>query len=220
MNKLDKIFEERLSDHSTTPTAAAWDRIEAGLSKKNSGIVWMRWAAVLVPATVVAALWLNKPVETPAIAQVPAKAEVQTSATIPAPAEQQETAVVAKPVKSEVTPRVATRQPQNPVIVNTAEPEPAALQPEAIAVEDVTIEPVEIVIEAPEKITEAQKPIVLVYTLESVVTPVPETEKPSTFERAVEFARTVKHSDPIGEFRVMKDELFALDLRKKSTKKN
>jgi hypothetical protein len=89
-----------------------------------------------------------------------------------------------------------------------------------MAIEDVTIEPVEMVIEAPEKTTEVQKPIVLVYTLERVGTPVPEAEKPSTFERAVEFARTVKHSDPIGEFRGMKDELFALDLRKKSTKKN
>lgn len=220
MNKLDKIFDERLSNHTTTPTAAAWDRIEAGLSKKNSGIAWMRWAAVLVPATVAAALWLNKPVETPTMAQVPAKVEVQPSVTVPAPTVTPMAEVVAKPIKSAMTATVVTPNHQHPTPSVTTEPELAALQPEAMAIEDVTIEPVEMVIEAPEKTTEVQKPIVLVYTLESVVTPVAEAEKPSTFERAVEFARTVKHSDPIGDFRGMKDELFALDLRKKSTKKN
>lgn len=220
MNKLDKIFDERLSDHSTTPTAAAWDRIEAGLSKKNSGIAWMRWAAVLIPATVVATLWLNKPVETPAIAQVSANVEVQPVATVPAPIVTPKSEVVAKPIKSAMTARVVTPKHQHPTPPVTTEPEPAALEPEAIAIDDVTIEPVAMAIEAPEKITEVQKPIVLVYTLESISTPVPEAAKPSTFKRAVEFARTVKHSDPIGEFRGMKDELFALDLRKKSTKKN
>lgn len=220
MNKLDKVFDGRFSDHSTAPSAAAWDRIEAGLSKKNSGIAWMRWAAVLVPATVAAALWLNKPVETATVAQVPANVEAQPGATTPTPARPQTDEAVVKPHQSPMTARVVTRKPQHRIPSITAEPEPVVLQPEVTAIEDVTIEPAPIAVETREIVTEVQKPIVLVYTLESVATPAAEAEKPSTFERAVELARTIKHSDPIGELRVMKDELFALDLRKKSTKKN
>ena len=51
MNKLDAIFKDKLSNHTMMPSAAAWDKLEAGLTKKNEGIAWMRWAAVLIGRT-------------------------------------------------------------------------------------------------------------------------------------------------------------------------
>lgn len=86
--------------------------------------------------------------------------------------------------------------------------------------EEITIEPVVLEAETVAAKTEAPKPIVLVYTLESVASPGDAARKETSLERVVEFARTVKHSDPVGDIRGLKDELFAFDFRKKQTKKN
>lgn len=84
--------------------------------------------------------------------------------------------------------------------------------------EDLTIEP-QSPITIAETVAEPEtKPVVIVYTLETIASDA--AEKPSSLERVVEFARAVKHSDPISNLRGFKDELLALDLRKKSTKKN
>ena len=68
------------------------------------------------------------------------------------------------------------------------------------------------------------KPIVLVYTLDTVAPQAEEgasaVEKKSSIQRVVAFANDVKHSDPLSEFRGMKEELLAINLRKKTSKKN
>jgi hypothetical protein len=73
-------------------------------------------------------------------------------------------------------------------------------------------------------------PIVLTYTLETIEEKTAETkteatvavvdQKESSLKRAVKFARNVKNGDtPLIGLRGMKDELFARELKKKTTTK-
>lgn len=218
MNAIDRLFSEKLEGHKTTPSAETWQRVEAGLATKASQVSWLRWAAILVPASVAAAFWFSQPARTelaqqpvqptPAIQQNP---EVITPVTeIP---DRQQQPVARKNVKRKKTV-------SEPIAIPTPEPEvefvAAAQTPEAIPLEELSIEPVTPVIEPAAAEPEA-KTMVIVYTLDPVVT---EVDKPSSLQRVVDFARSVKHSDPIGDLRGLKDELLAFDLRKKSTKKN
>ncbi|MEJ0057568.1 MAG: hypothetical protein WDN75_19145 [Bacteroidota bacterium] len=65
MNKLDELFKEKLASHSITPSTGAWDKVEAGLSKKNKGIGWLRWAAVFLLGMLMAGLFLINNNEAP-----------------------------------------------------------------------------------------------------------------------------------------------------------
>lgn len=181
----------------------------------------MRWAAIVIPGTILGFIWLGQP--NPSGSQV---------ATVPASIAP---AVVATPntlqlpqptVEKEATPNKKERlhrkelTPEN-LQQRTQPQEKTASLPESVTpLEDVTIEP------APEATPLAAihetKPIVLVYTLEPIASRVvPQAEEKKTpLGRVVQFANTVKHSDPIADLRGMKDELLAIDLRKKSTKRN
>ena len=71
MNQLDELFSEKLSNHVLTPPTGAWSKIETKLSKKNKGVVWLRWAAVLILGLMAATiLWTQN--ETP-VSQVAEK---------------------------------------------------------------------------------------------------------------------------------------------------
>lgn len=218
MNAIDRLFSEKLEGHITTPSDEAWQRVEAGMATKASAVSWLRWAAILVPASVAAAFWFSYPARTelaqqpvrttPAIQQTP---EVTTPVTeIPG---RQQPPVARKNVKRKKTV-------SEPIAIPTPEPEvefvAVALTPEAISLEEITIEPATPSIEPAAADPEA-KPMVIIYTLDPVVT---EVDKPSSLQRVVDFARSVRHSDPIGDLRGLKDELLAFDFRNKSTKKN
>lgn len=217
MNHVDQLFSEKLGGHSTTPSAGAWAKVEAGLSTGTNSLAWMRWAAVLIPAIAAASFLYNRSSETPALVAVQSPAPTTTQ---PVAVEPVKTAVPEPVVKTAVASKKVARKKSVVPAVPTPLPEPevVTILPETVALEDITIEPTEPVLSTAE-VTEAQQPIVLVYTLESTVTNAPE-DKPTSLERVVEFARTVKHSDPIGDLRGWKDELLAMDLRKKSTKRN
>lgn len=221
MNKLDSVFKEKLADHTVAPTAAAWGRIETGLLKKNNPVRWMRWAAILVPGTILGFLWLSKP--EPSVQQVtkaPTSEAPTTVASTNSPNIQQAIEVsqpIAK-MKKRIRQKESTRLAQQPV----AEPQAlTASFPESITSGDgMIIEPT--LAEAPVDVVNQSKPLVLVFTLEPIASlPSPQfEEKKTSLMRVVDFAKIVKHSDPLGDLRIMKDEFLAIDLRKKSTKKN
>jgi hypothetical protein len=214
MKDIDRLFGETLADHVTSPSAGLWERVEANLPQSRPNYAWMRWAAVLVPAVVAAGIWVSVRPETP---------QPVASQTI-APVLQPVESIDSKPV-SEAVPVAQTRTRKKspaadmvaaaPITVATP---PTAVE-ETVTFDDITLEPV-VLEEEVAVIAEAPKPLVVVYTLESVVTKTPDGADRKTIDRVVDFARTVKHSDPIGDIRGLKDELFALDLRKKQSKKN
>lgn len=221
MNKLDRLFNERLSSHSITPSSVAWEQIEAGLSKKNSPLQWMRWAAILVPATLLGLLLLNKP-EPALVAEMP-KPAAQTISEIKQPTNSTQPVETSK-FKERKTQQVAhfkKAKASTDTQTNTGSTFITTSPVEIVTpLTEVTFEPALV---APVVASEEIKPIVLVYTLESVPANAlssAEEKRGSSLERVVEFAKTVKHSDPIGDLRGMKDELLAINLRKKITKKN
>lgn len=174
----------------------------------------MRWAAVLVPALVAAGLWMNtrpeapQPVATQIIAPAVQPVESVGQKATPAPSAIAQTS---PRKKSSLKTKVVTA----PIAVVTS----ASVVEETVVMDDIAIEPI-VLEEEVAAVAESPKPLVLVYTLETIATEAPDGADRTTLDRVVDFARTVKHSDPIGDIRGLKDELFALDLRKKQPKKN
>src|ERR1044071_355585 len=58
-NKLDKLFKEKLEEHSLQPTAQAWERVEAHLGKKNKMVLWVRVAAAVMLLGVLTFVGIN-----------------------------------------------------------------------------------------------------------------------------------------------------------------
>ena len=222
MSKLDKIFSDRLANHPVTPSSAAWGKLNSGLSKQNSALPLLRWAAVLVPILFLIGLGLlNKPVPSPTLVKNSLPIPPASSGNMVPPVKQPEPIASAvqkvkrnRPIliKEEKMPPVDEQQNEPVTMVETT-------TPEAIAMTTPSIEPV---VEIPAIIPQQTKPIVLEYTLATITSNNldEENRKSSSIQKVVEFTQTVKHSDPLSELRVMKEELLAIDFRKKSGKKN
>jgi hypothetical protein len=56
MNRIDELFKTKLANHQVAPSADAWQRVEAGLVKKNSAWVW-RLAAAFVLFGLLSGAW-------------------------------------------------------------------------------------------------------------------------------------------------------------------
>lgn len=57
----DKLFREKLEGFHKTAPSAAWNKIEAGLQKKNNKAIWLRVAAaVLLVAVATFLIWTNQ----------------------------------------------------------------------------------------------------------------------------------------------------------------
>lgn len=224
MSNLDKLFEKKLADHSITPSGSAWESLEAKLSKKNKPLIWMRWAAILLLGVLgLGTLWLKNQDTSP----------VLVKESIPSPAvekdlkPEQVTVAQHKPVsrskknaKIQLTPKTV-----QPVITPASEENEIEKEMnEPIVVAEVIHTPVTEI-----KIEETVRPMVIVYTLAPVS--VPDTEhvaeelivadkKDNSLKKMMKMASEVKNSEsPLGGFRDMKEELFAFDLKKKTTTK-
>lgn len=224
MNNVDRIFSEKLEGYTSAPPAGAWEKVEMVVSKRPATNQWLPIAigraAVLVPL-VIAAGWMLTRAENGNTETLTASAPVSA---VPAPV-----AVIhdAKTAPQPVAVRRKSVQPISPItptltpVAETIIAKPETSSPETIPIAIGTIEPAELVAEVIEPAppqTVDKEPMVITITLESIAQAPDADKKP--LEKVAEFAMAVKHSDPIGSLRTVKDELFALDLRKKSTKKN
>ncbi len=222
MNKLDELFQEKLTNHSVVPSPEAWQKIEAGLSKKTRPLIWLRWAAVfLLGGLLLSVLWLRSP-ETPSTIT-----ESRSVPESPRNDNQKQAFVEKKQMnRTQVKKRPARKKPaEHPMV----QQEPGK---EALAV----IDKAGVVMPASETVVvqtspaQTQVPIVLVYTLDSIepsaITPsalvatAGSDKKDSSLKRVLEFASTLKNSDsPLDNLRNAKEELFALDFKKKTNGK-
>ena len=227
MNKLDELFKEKLSEYTVAPSAGAWDKVETGLSKKNSTIAWLRWAAVfLLGGLLLGSLWLQRQDSSLPLSKVeesiPQKQETEIQkSTTPAVTEN----------KSATIKKIAGRRKAvnlNPANAFQASDEKAVAQKE----EEQSSIPPQVLetpsIEVAKVSTKASQGIVLTYTLgpveprlEEVADAATAEKKDKSLKRMVDFAWNVKNSEsPLSGIRVMKEDLFALDLKKKTTSKN
>lgn len=211
MNNIDHIFRDGLAEHTTAPTAGMWERVSSAIPSATPHHAWYRWAAVMIPVLAAAGLWIGRPASEPVVA-VKEIGPVQTPRVQPVEKESA-LASVATPSKRKAVHRAAAKKE-----VHVA-PTQATLQPEIASMEEITLEPVVLEAETVVAVEEPVKPMTIEFILEPVVTE-NAAPKENALTRVVGFAQAVKHSDPIADIRGLKDELFALDLRKKQPKKN
>jgi len=230
MNQLEELFNERLANHSTTPPAGVWEKVEANLTKKNNRIVWFKAAAVIAIAgsVVLTTLWVHSGEPTETLSdkkETPAAASQHSVAT----AQQDEKRGNERPAKNK---KRKTRTVTPPLAQHVAAGTEAVAEYKAEA---------QIAASEPEPVTETQteqkiasrSAMVLTYTLEPVMAIEPVdgakasdaqadgTKKDSSLGKVVQFAKNVKNGDSSFGLRVMKEDLFALELKKKApTKKH
>lgn len=217
MSKLDELFREKLISHSVTPPVAAWQRIEAGLSKQNRPVLWLRWAAVFLLGGLLLSVLLLRREEVPLTV---AEKKPLTQPDLKAPTQPDVTSQEPKVKRSAVKKNSPRLQAQPAVIMeeNMTREVAAVSQAEPNLTETVST----LAVAEPAKAA----PIVLIYTLEPVETAVATADvassekRDSSLKRVLEFASTVKNGDsPLDNLRNAKEELFALDFKKKTNSK-
>ena len=229
MNKLEELFKEKLSDYAIATPNKTWEKVEAGLSKKSKTIIWLRWAAIfLLGGLLLGSLWLQRQDNSSTLAKEnqPALSKDEVPIQKSAPPIFMEQKPVAKNARKRKGYKITPTSPLLQSVI-TSEKAPGMEAPSPAPAHHIEIP-------APE-ITKLPSPIshgiVLTYTLSPVELPIADAaaiveadttgKKDKSLKRMVDFARNVKNSDsPLSGIRDMKEDLFALELKKKTTSKN
>ena len=226
-NRLDELFKNKLSDHSLAPSVNAWDRVKDRLAKKNNKPLVLRIAAaaLLVGALTTTLLRLssNDPASnSPPSVSLGKNAESKISTERPAnPSPRsiavekkkraQQTVVKKKRERADENDRRAVIEDQNNVTLSImGAEEPNQPNDSSGTVSTTNSQPID------------EKPIVLVYRLESIgPNPVvdsasaPGPREMSGLLKAINFARDAKNGDVgLGNLRQAKDELFVFNFKK------
>jgi hypothetical protein len=221
-NPIDQLFNKKLGELQATPSAEAWTKVEAGLSKKNNKVILWRMAAVLVLFGLLTATWLyttETDQETQAISLTEANTESTSTGnelSIPVQAETEKKSLEQNEHKS--FNKLKTRSTK--VAVNTIT-EQAKEKEEVPLVIDQNIMVTETI-----SVTKAEKPIVIEFTLEAITTDTQQVaqaseEKNTGLKKIFDKALELKNGESdFGSLRDAKNELFALDFRKDKTKRN
>jgi hypothetical protein len=236
MSTLDEFFREKLTNHSQAAPAGTWEKVEAGLSKKNNGLVWLRWAAALAVGTfLLGVLWMQRD-GAPQIAQ-DQKVQPDQKPMVEKEFPQHPVAdVKIERRQKRIEKQDANdRQPKKVLAVPREElkQELVSGNEHSQVREEEVMEDIKPVTETSAAAEQKSRPIVLTYTLDPVITAsdakeenrdasvMAETDKKSKgLKRMIDLANEVKNSEsPLGELRLKKSELFALDLKRKPTSK-
>ncbi len=233
-NKVDKLFKEKLGAHSLPPSAQAWEKIEANLSKKNKAIVWFRVAAVIALAGAFTFGWVQWNGDTEVNESLVKKTDsVTTQQKVIQPqlahkepktnlSEQKKSARQKKSNPStkkektqEFVPEI--KKEENPLALITEEKVKEIVQPQ-----EVTTAPA-VAAKKSMKITFnlpalQSQPEVKTET-EVMVADAPE-EKKTTLQKAADVAHDIRSGDVLGSLREAKNDLFALEFKKDKSKKN
>lgn len=219
MNNTDRLFKEKLAEHSLTPRPQAWEKLEGQLSKKNKSILWMRLAAAVAVVGLLTFVILNRQTTTTNELATTTPAVTKPEVKMTAPVESKNT----EPEKQEQKVVRSKQAVPAPKTVQEELPSVASMPTQVETIAQVEFEKTEVVAEVP---TPVKKSIVLVYELPTITAaaqaPAPvETvvvagdEKQTGFQKILETAKDVKNSDnPWGELREAKNELLALDFKK------
>lgn len=223
MNRIDELFKNKLANHPVAPSADAWQKVEAGLTKKNNAWVW-RLAAALVLFGLVSGAWYmwskNTEVQ-PELVQQPIPSPQKEIPVVVQPEEQKQNLVAE--TKTEVQPKQNKKSTITQSETKKEETEKVNLEPGVVIQAEVLIT------ENKTEPTPARKPIVIEFTLDALPVNMTEPEvvvanaddDKSGLQKILEKARDIKSGESeLGSLRDAKNELFALDFRKDKTKRN
>lgn len=211
-NKVDKLFKDKLEEHSLQPSAQAWEKVEAHLGKKNKMVLWRVAAAVVLLGVLTFAglNWNDEPVTEIANEEVkkPVDNEIKS--------EPVKKPVLTTPQTIKETPKVAKKKTITPAapVAPVAE-EPVIEQTVAVAE----------IIEPQKEIKKEEKGITLTYSLPSIKKDEPVVAevqpKKTGLERVLEIAKEVKNADsPLAELREAKNDILAFEFKKDKNKKH
>jgi len=227
-NKIDKLFSRKLADHSLAPSANAWQKVEAGLSKKNNYVIAWRAAAVFVLIGLLTGSWfywqseqkeraMNLAGKKEVPAEIIPKVEVAPAITL-----QKEDPVQQVASNSYQEKRQTSQQEKNKI---AQQPQLAIInEPQSIEVNEV--ETIKIETNETAVVIKTEKPIVIEFTLDPIAQATPiiaETTEPTkpALKKIWDKALDIKNGDAeLGGLREAKNELFALDFRKDKSKRN
>jgi hypothetical protein len=214
-NKLDKLFRDKLENHSMQPSAQAWEKVAASFPKKNNTIVWAWRIAAAVAIFGLIGWYALSDSEEQLVKRV-AKETPALKKQEPKKVEEQNTEVK---ISNDQKPKPSTiKRPET--VIN--KPEPVALvnsEPkESTSIETSIVETVASVKEikkseaTPETVAASgkAKPMVIVYTLASVETRQEvEPAKVNGFKKVIEFAKNVKGGETtLASVRHWKDDFL------------
>lgn len=239
-NKVDKLFKDKLSAHTLAPSAQAWGKVEAQLSKKNKGIIWFRMAAVLTLVGLLTFIWWprQKKEQNEMAIKHPFKKETE----VPKPPTQNPTD------NKESDQQQSAKQPylsvQSQQKTHTQVPEQIApvsdtvsqapnlvaiekRDPEIIKQEETVATPTTTPVETAEVAKVARpKSIKLTFSLPTVeqtteeATVAANADEPKTpLQKAADKVNEIRTGDVFGSLRDAKNDLFAWDFKKDKTKK-
>jgi hypothetical protein len=227
MNRIDELFKNKLANHQVAPSADAWQKVEAGLTKKNNAWVWRLAAAFVLFGLLSGAwYWWNTNSEAqPELVQQPNTPQKEN--TVPVQPEEQNLVAEAE-IKSEL------QQSKKKTTKTNASETKKETQPEKV--EKVKVEEPQVLSQTEVLVAEnktepapARKPIVIEFTLEPMPVNVAEPavalanadDDKSGLQKILEKARDIKNGDSeLGSLRDAKNELFAFEFRKDKTKRN
>jgi hypothetical protein len=223
-HRIDQLFRTKLSEHQRVPPAGAWEKVQSGLSKKNSlTLVWRIAAAVLVAAGLLGVYFSQigsraieqtlsqqqQPVipETQNIPEAVVPVATQPEKANVAFAESKKKNTIAN--KSQVTPAKEEDKMEEPVYAHIETEHPGLLAE----------------VNEPSESLPVEKAVVIKFTLPAMVTETViahEDEKRSGLKRMMETARDVKNgeADLGGSLREIKNELLAFDFIRNKAKRN
>jgi len=232
----DNLFREKLEHFQLNASADAWNRIEAGLTKRANKMLWMKIAAGLVLLSVASIILWNNSTDlnqhTTAIVNQDFGKENQTVVTTPMDAIATSDNVLAEEKKSthsivaDRKRKAVVTEPNQLAVVETIQEEIFT------GSENPASETLSVQTDIPQ--TESLAGIYLVYTAEEVnqkylrqqpeEDATSEEKKSSRMQMLMSVANNLKNGEKaLGDLRQMKDEIFALnfiDEKKQQTKKN
>jgi len=225
-NRTDQLFKDKLGDQRLPPSAEAWSKVEAGISKKNNLVILWRVAAAFVLFGLLTGGWFYW--------QSGQQDQPQQLVTKPSGTENSglEKPLIAQQEKEENKTQVAAvektkdiKKVKSKITEDTQEKIAAPIPNENLLIEETELvaETKKIPFEPQEKL---EKPIVIEFTLDplptrTLVAQDGKDEKNNAFEKILLKARDIKNGDnELGSLRDVKNELFALDFRKDKTKRN
>lgn len=222
-NKLDKLFRDKLEQHSVQPSANAWEKVAAGFPKKNSTITWA-WriaaALVLMGSISILVIYSRKGEEGSTLAKKSAKENHEQT-----PTETKKTEVIedknpelkpkAVQPKQTIAPKVVNQNVEQ--LVAEKKQEPVQIQNETIALATETNSQTIDLPTVTEIKTEVvqEKTLVIVYSLAPVESK-PAVEQPvktKPLQRVLTFAKDVKGGETttLASVRDWKDSFFGTE---------
>ena len=226
MNQLpDKLFRDKLQSYQTPAPSGAWNRIEANLNKKNDNVLWFRIAAgFLLVAIATYLLWpANSATTVTPKSELAAKTKKHetvspeqqkeekriTPSTVPgsfSANKSQRKRVVKKPTQTITVEEAAVTHKEEVTVANTASVEAARDAVVAIAEKQKL------------KIIFAAEDIDTKYLdKKALAEATSDAKKSSTLKKLLDKAYDLKYNqDPFGDLRQKKNEILALNFRKKN----